>query len=338
MKIRFVVSGLALLSLASLAACEDAANDTVSSPEIDSGLPDSALPDASTNIDGSAPTNDAAVDAGADADAAAPTPTCKVGDAFTDNQDLALSTRSATLTPDELEMIFVDANGGLEHGVRATKADAFTFTVLVVNTPANKVSVAMSADGLTLWIIAASASPVVVNHNQLYSTTRAARNVEFGATPVAGALAQNNTGSIPTLNLSHDGSSFFFTDAIGGGFRVRQTALSGTLGDSQAAGNEVFVNPQPTFSKGGVVTNDGLHMYTALTSIIVNGGGPQSGTGTLSLSSRAAVADKFSTPAALLVPAHVAGTDDYPVWISPDACSLYYVHGTNLQIAKRNIL
>ncbi len=99
-------------------------------------------------------------------------------------------------------------------------------------------------------------------------------------------------------------------------------------------GNEVFVDPQPTFTKAGVVTQDGLHMITALTSVMV-GGGPMAGTGRFAVADRAVVTAKFGTPAALLSPAHVDGTDDYPVWLSPDRCNLYYIHGNNLQIAQR---
>lgn len=322
---------LALASLLTLVACESSSNDDTTIPGVDSGLPVVTQPEGGSNVDAGGE-QDAGnpSDAGSDAGPGA----CSVTSAFTATVVVGAQAKSATLTPDELELVNADSDGILHHGRRATLTEPFVFTSLTVNTPGPiKSSVAMTADGLTLYVTARTPGAAAPGQVTLYKVTRAARTDEFGATPTALPLAQSATGDFPTISLRSDETGIYLTDSIGGGIRLRQSELpNGTLANVQT----VLVDPQPTFVRGGTPTKNGLALYTSLLDTIVGAGGPQTGSGTLALATRASLANKFDTPQRITVPAHVTGTDDTPHWVSPDNCRLYYSHGLELTVATRS--
>lgn len=301
-----------------------------------SPLPD----DAGATPDGSVVTPDGGSDAAADA-ADATVARCDLATPFATVSDVGSVVASATLRSDELEMFSVDASGALLRATRPTVGAAFgTPEVVDMPVPAKKVAVHLAPDGLRLYLTAfvRTGSEPGDGHPELFTTTRASLTGAFAA-PTALSLKAPVFNVLNTPHVTGDGATLFFTAAGGGSTGVFKIALpAGTMEDARALGNEVFVDPRPVFTRGNVLTGDGLHMYTSVVEVNGGAGGPKDGTGTLALATRSSASDKFGTPVLLTSPAHVAGTNDLPQWLSPDQCRLYYVAGDGaspLKVAAR---
>ncbi len=296
--------------------------------------------DAGATPDASVVTPDGGSDAGPDgADGAVAR--CDLATPFATVSDVGAVAASATLRSDELEMFSVDAAGALLRSTRAAVGAAFgTAEVVDMPVPAKKMAVHLAPDGLRLYLTAfvRTGNEPGDGHPELFTTARASLAAAFAA-PTALSLQAPVFNVLNTPHLAPDGASLYFTAAGGGSTGVFKIALpSGTLAEARALGNEVFVDPRPTFTRGNVVTRDGLHMYTSVVEVNGGAGGPLDGTGTLAFATRASAADKFGTPVLLSSPAHVAGTNDLPQWLSPDQCRLYYVAGDGaspLKVASR---
>lgn len=299
-------------------------------------LPD----DAGATPDGGGTLPDGGNDAAADvADAAVPR--CDLATPFATVSDVGLVAASATLRADELEMFSVDATGALLRATRANVGAAFGAPEAVdMPLPSKKMAVHLAPDGLRMYLTAyvRTGSEPGDGHPELFTTTRTSLAGAFAA-PTALSLKAPVFNVLNTPHVTTDGASLFFTAAGGGSTGVFKIALpAGTLEDARALGNEVFVDPRPVFTRGNVLTADGLHMYTSVVEVNGGAGGPKDGTGTLALSARTSTTAKFGTPVLLTSPAHVAGTNDLPQWLSPDQCRLYYVAGDGaspLKVASR---
>jgi hypothetical protein len=292
--------------------------------------------DAGATPDGGGALPDGGNDA---ADAAVPR--CELATPFATVSDVGVVVASATLRADELEMFSVDATGALLRATRANASAAFGAPEVVdMPVPAKKMAVHLAPDGLRLYLTAfvRTGNEPGDGHPELFTSTRPSLAGAFAA-PTALALKAPVFNVLNTPNVTTDGASLFFTAAGGGSTGVFKIALpAGTLEDARALGNEVFVDPRPVFTRGNVLTADGLHMYTSVVEVNGGAGGPLDGTGTLALSARSTTAAKFGTPVLLTSPAHVAGTNDLPQWLSPDQCRLYYVAGDGaspLKVASR---
>ncbi len=266
---------------------------------------------------------------------------CELATPFASVSDLGAAAASATLRSDELEMFAVDASGALSRSTRTSIGAPFGVPEVVdMPVPAKKMAVHLAADGLRLYLTAfvRTGNEPGDGHPELFTTTRASLTSAF-APPTALSLKAPVFNVLNTPHVTTDGASLFFTAAGGGSTGVFKIALpSGTMEDARALGNEVFVDPRPVFTRGNVLTGDGLHMYTSVVEVNGGAGGPKDGTGTLALAARASASDKFGTPVLLSSPAHVAGTNDLPQWLSPDQCRLYYVAGDGaapLKVASR---
>ncbi len=296
--------------------------------------------DAGATPDGSVVTSDGGGDASVDA-ADASVARCDLATPFATVADVGSVVASATLRSDELEMFSVNAAGALLRATRTSVGAAFgTPEVVDMPVPAKKMAVHLAPDGLRLYLTAyvRTGSEPGDGHPELFTTTRASLAAAFAA-PAALSLKAPVFNVLNTPHVTADGASLFFTAAGGGSTGVFEIALpAGTMEDARALGNEVFVDPRPVFTRGNVLTRDGLHMYTSVVEVNGGAGGPKDGTGALALSARASASDKFGTPVLLTSPAHVAGTNDLPQWLSPDQCRLYYVAGDGaspLKVASR---
>jgi hypothetical protein len=293
-------------------------------------------PDAATVPDTLAPDSpDAAGDAGS------PTATCALDSPFTSVADVGLSTRMVTLRDDELEIFTVDAAGVLRHAKRASIGVPFDASEVVdLPSPAQKVSVSITGDGLSLYVVGRVEAPPAPPFNQLFLAERTTPTSAFGAATSL-PLSSPPATTFSEIHLAHDRSGLYFVHQPSGTPLTFLSALpSGTLAQATEDGGDVF-GEQILVARGLVPTRDGLHLYAGMREagdagelLFVDG------TRKLALASRASTAVPFDRPTYLAAPAHTAGADERPVWLSKDQCRLYFLSGSEsadaaLKVATR---
>jgi hypothetical protein len=253
-----------------------------------------------------------------DVDAAA-VPNCDLSQQFgqpglVPGIDSGSAESSAWLTPDELAIyVTSDRPGGPGgHDIffatrSSTEASFGTPSVMVnVSTPANDMRASVTADGLTIFVF----SDATTSH--LMVATRSSPTTAFGAfTPALGATAASDADP----DIDPTGTVLYFASTRGGSsdiYRAIRTSESGSF-DVPA--------PVAELNTGGiesapVISDDGLEVF--FSSNRPNGVGETD----IWSATRPDAASPFEPPK-LVRHVNTVG-DDWPVWLSPDRCRLYF--------------
>jgi hypothetical protein len=231
------------------------------------------------------------------------------------------SARSVTLTADELTLCFDGLRDGGKGGedvwcaARSSPGAAFGTPVNVggVNTGSDQFGPSFAPDRLTLYF----------SHDgsnfDIWAATRGNPQAMFGtAGPVAGW-----TSSAADVNPYAAGSNvYFISDRMGDlDIYVGKPGLAPARIDEIRTGGEEHTP---------VVTPDELHIY-------FNRGGV---TGNILVAHRASTAQEWGMPK--LLAELNSGMGDWPAWVSPNACRLYFgsrrtggIGGTSIWVAEK---
>ncbi len=229
------------------------------------------------------------------------------------------------LTPDELTLYFGSNRAGGAGGFDLYKATRTAVTapfggvtlVTGVNTTGEERVPRLSSDELTL--IAAS-KPAGSSVFRIGLSQRTSTAVAFPALQSIANVAGTTNDTEPALLPS--GNVIYFGSDRGGNYDIYRTSKSGGAFSAPALVTGTQLNTASTESSP-VVTTDELHLY-----ILSNRTGTQ-GVFDIYASSRATTADAFSAPVS--VTELNTPSIDFPSWISPDNCTLYFTR----QIANR---
>jgi Tol biopolymer transport system component len=232
--------------------------------------------------------------------------------------DTASDDEAPFLTPDELTLYFGSNRAGGAGGYdvyRATRAAVtapFGNVTLVtgVNTTGDERVPRISSDELTL--IAAN-KPIGSTLLRVGLSLRTSTAVAFPALQSIANVAGTTNDTEPTMLPS--GNVIYFASDRGGNYDLYRTSKSGGAFSAPVLVAGAQLNTASTESSPAV-TPDELHLY-----ILSNRAGVQ-GVYDIYASSRATTADAFSAPVS--VTELNTTSIDFPSWISPDNCVLYF--------------
>lgn len=227
----------------------------------------------------------------------------------------------AFLTPDELTLYFGSNRAGgaggydLYRATRATVTAPFGNVIAVtgINTTGDERVPRLSSDELTLI---AARMPVGATFLGIGLSQRTSTAVAFPALqPIANVAGTTNDTEATMLP---SGNVIYFASDRGGNYDIYRTSKSGGAFSAPALVSGTQLNTASVESFPAV-TPDELHMY-----ILSNRAGTM-GTYDIYATSRASTADAFAAPVSV-TELNTAGID-FPSWISPDNCTLYFTRG-----------
>jgi Tol biopolymer transport system component len=278
-------------------------------------------------------------DAGAGVDAA---PACATGQPFGAPKPVqGLNTThlegAPRLTPDELTVYFhsnrgTTASNDIYVATRGAKAEAFGTPAAVsgVNTTEDEFYPTLSPDLLTMYY---ASSPTAGGNESVYYATRTSLAGAFsGRTSVTGV----NTAALEGQPfLRGDGQELWFTSQRDGGVGGRDIYRAPKTATTFGPGTDVTEIESTAAEYLPTLSYDGLTIYFASTRVA---------TGTLGsfdiwTAHRSSLSAAFDAP--VPAPELNSTTVDYPGWLSPDECRIYFASdrvvtgGYDIYVAER---
>jgi hypothetical protein len=217
------------------------------------------------------------------------------------------------LSLDELSAYFSSNRAG-DYDIYSTSRAARTadFSAATAVTPLN------GAGTLEFWGSPNEASTLLVleRDSKLYVATRASSAVPWGApvfSPELDVIGDAGAGFYSGQpHLTADGTTVYFASSIKGTWDIFRSTRTGTTWTTPVTVDEL--NTTTALEWAPTVTADGLTVYF---------GSDRGGTGhVIWVATRASVAVPFGT--AHKVAELDKGQDEWPSWISPDNCRLYF--------------
>jgi Tol biopolymer transport system component len=226
----------------------------------------------------------------------------------------------ARLSPDELTVYFSTTRSGTFDIFMAERSDpddgfARPIPLRGVNTPDKAERVpTVTADGLSIF--AAQEFPTAGEQDryqyQVVGATRPGADDPFGALSVLADVNDPAAQDVDPHVLS-DGSALYFASTRNGSLDLFRSPRSGGAFGSPVAVAGIELN-LGTNEEAAVVTDDELTIYFS---------SDRTGGGDIYVATRESVADDFGRPEpieGLNTPDNL----DWPTWISPDGCILYF--------------
>lgn len=272
-----------------------------------------ATPDASSNTSADA---NIASDGGSEvrADAGDGGAYCRDTDPFSPPEPVpALNSTASelgvTLRADQLEIVFSTKRNGTYDMFGATRASVdvpFPAPALLFGAADAEQHPTLSADGLTL---------IFVRNFKLVMQTRGSNSAAFGNETVLSSLAATPTANDGDPALSADGEELFFVSERQGSWDLYHS-LRGLSGFQ----TPTRLDELATASLEGapVISADRLTLYYV--SRALTGGDD------VLVARRPSVTSAFGTPN--IVNELSSVTDERPMWLSPDDCTMYLVRVT----------
>jgi Tol biopolymer transport system component len=301
-------------SAAAALSCGSVASTSTS--DAGNNSPDGATSDGGTDTGGGADAGDASAAPGP-CDPSAPFTNIVAATALSAG---SVSTDGVAFTSDGLTA-YVSSNrtgtvGGFDIFVSTRSSTTAAWGALTslpnVNTASQERSPVLTPDGLTLFFYSDRGG----SGYDIYSSTRPSLISDFGAAATVAMI--NSTGRDDTGSITADGQTLYFDSDRSGTGRIYRATLG-------ASGT--FMTPQevPELDSGGtgnggpVISADGLTVYFGR----VTSGDPED----VYVAHRTSVADGFGTPTAVTELSSTAL--DFPVWLAPDNCTLYFGSSRN---------